>query len=109
MKEQDIVNSIIEVLDRSDKVAFVMRMNSGMIKTENRLVRLAPAGTSDIIGMMSNGKFLAIEVKTPKRYKSGMTDLQRQFLEKIDENGGEAIYTCDTDTVINFLKNYENN
>lgn len=45
-------------------------------------------GSSDIIGIAPNGRFVAIECKTEK---GRLTDHQRNFLSKIEENDGIAI------------------
>ena len=44
-------------------------------------------GISDIIGLTKNGKFLAVEVKMPKKKPSKE---QLEFIEKVKENGGIA-------------------
>jgi hypothetical protein len=85
-----------------------MRVNAGKMKMVNgegrlRWVNLAPAGTSDIIGMLKGGKFFAIEVKAPDRIRT-TTQLQQEFIDKINNGGGVAFVAISIQDVINKLK-----
>jgi hypothetical protein len=63
---------------------------------------------ADILGMC-DGKFFAIEVKTPKAHKSALTrptshDLdQQRFLFMIQEHGGKALRVSDLESVKRFI------
>lgn len=77
------------------------RINSGAIRTEaGNLVRLAPAGFSDIIGIYG-GRFLAIEVKQPGKCP---TEAQQAFLDAVTAAGGVAFCAHSLDEVIEALQ-----
>lgn len=61
----------------------------------------AMPGKSDLIGLMPDGKFLAIEVKTKKGIVSSH---QYNFLQKINQNKGIGITARSIDDVINNLR-----
>lgn len=66
LTEHDLQNSIIEYLRR--KKFFVMRLNSGAVKTQTGFMRLAEAGTPDLMAFklhLSGMKLYFIEVKLP--------------------------------------------
>lgn len=95
MKEFDIQNAIRLALS---PYAIILRVNSGQfwsgkrvwderrrqyILTDLRPVAGAPAGTSDLIGCRrSDGKFIALEVKTPT---GRVRTEQERFLAAIRE------------------------
>jgi len=86
MKEQDIQNQIIEYLHLRRIKAY--RINSGMIRTDKGyMVKLAPRGFSDIVGVLEGGRALFIEVKMGKNKP---TALQKMFLEEMREQGALA-------------------
>lgn len=104
VKESVIQRHILIYLGYSkDVVPIFWRQNAGAIKTQsNRYVKLAKAGVSDIIGMLWDGRFLAIEVKTPKRRKM-VTPAQKEFLDDVNNNGGVGFVACDLNEVKNML------
>ena len=56
------------------------------------------AGISDLIGVLPDGKFLAIELKRPGKYWlpwDGCTELQKKFLQTVAKNGGRG-FACDS-------------
>jgi len=53
------------------------------------MIRLAPAGFSDIFGVMKNGRALFIEVKAGKNKP---TKLQEIFLEEMKQQGAVAFW-----------------
>jgi hypothetical protein len=64
------------------------RINSGMIKTEaGGMVKLAPRGFADIVGVLPGGRALFIEVKTGK---NKTTIYQDYFLEEVKKQGALA-------------------
>lgn len=82
------------------------RENSGgMTATHNgkkRFVRFSGApGKSDIIGIMPNGRFLAVECKTGKNKP---TEIQQAFLAMVKDAGGLAIVAYDLDDIDAGLK-----
>lgn len=100
MGEQDLVNAIIDFIHLMGGVA--TRINSGMIlvdgrqRTKTRAYRGAPAGTSDIIACVG-GHYLAIECK---QAGNKPTDLQRDYLARVEEAGGISIVAYSLDDVI---------
>ncbi len=58
-----------------------------------------PRGISDIIGIYQ-GRFLAIEVKTPK---GKLTDSQRAFIQRVNREGGIAFVARSVEDVIKHL------
>lgn len=67
----------------------VWRNNTGALKDKNgRLVRYGLCkGSSDIIGIAPDGRFLAVEVKTDR---GRVSDHQRTFLGVVSASGGRA-------------------
>jgi hypothetical protein len=94
--EQSLVNAILSLLALRGVVAW--RVNSGSVKTERgTLVRLAPAGTSDIIGIVPpDGKLLAVEAKI---WPNTPTPHQEAFLERVRAAGGMAIVAYSVEDV----------
>lgn len=104
LAEHDIQKQILEYL--AIRHIFAWRQNSGAVvyqdQYENRrFVRFASVnGISDILGILPDGRMLAIEVK--KRGKKP-SKKQRIFLETIRENNGVAIVAYSLDDVIKEL------
>ena len=91
--EAQILKAIIALLNRHPKVAQCWRQNSGTFQERNRdgSVRYIRANTakgmSDIMGVMKDGRTLAIEVKSATgRMRPG----QEEFLATIRQAGGVA-------------------
>ncbi len=99
VKESDIQRQILIYLGYSKNVVpLYWRQNAGALKIEKRFVKLGKAGVSDIIGILWDGRFLAIEVKTPKRRK--MVSLaQETFLNEVNKAGGVGFVACSVDDV----------
>lgn len=87
MKELNIQRLIMLAL--SDAGCTVWRNNTGALKDQDgRLVRFGLCiGSSDIIGMTPDGRFLAVEVKRPKGI---VTDAQQNFIDHVIRKGGVA-------------------
>lgn len=99
MKEQDLVNSILDWL-RSHG-AWAIRVNSGSMPIEQangsrRIFRGAPAGTPDIIACWPGGLMMGIECKMPG---NTATPLQAATLAGIRETGGLAVVAFSIDDV----------
>ena len=95
VKEADIQRAILNYLQMCPAVAKVWRNNAGKIRTdENRLVSLSPAGTSDIIGFLTDGRFLAVEVKAGTNTP---TALQQEFIDAVNEAGGVGFVAWSVD------------
>ena len=64
---------------------FVWRNNTGTFQMGAAWLKFSMAGAPDIIGLLSDGKFLGIECKVKPNRQS---ELQKQFQEKIEFNKG---------------------
>jgi hypothetical protein len=89
-KEKEIQNAIIEYLNYSG--CYVWRQNAGKVFVgqgrKQRMIVIGERGISDIIGIRRrDGKFIAIEVKTPIRKKNLTLD-QKVFLNTVKQFGG---------------------
>ena len=67
-----------------------------------KVISANKSGVPDIIGCLPDGRFLGIEVKTPKT-KNNTSALQRHNLAAIEENGGLAMVAWDVTMVDEFL------
>lgn len=68
---------------------FVFRNNTGALKAGRRFIRFGFPGSSDILGILPDGRFLAIECK---REKGGrLSEAQKDFISRINANGGVAM------------------
>jgi hypothetical protein len=101
MTEHLLCNAIVEYLNYHG--CWVWRTNSGAIRSEykgkTRLIRMARAGTSDIIGMDNHGRFIAIEVKLPKT-RTNVTLNQEMFLDDVKRHGGISGVACSPEEAI---------
>jgi hypothetical protein len=91
--EAEILRAIIQLLHRHPRVAQCWRQNSGTFQERNRdgstrYIRANTArGMSDIMGVLKDGRTLAIEVKSRTgRMRPG----QEEFLQTIRQAGGVA-------------------
>lgn len=67
---------------------FAWRNNTGACLAGKQLVRFGLKGSSDIIGVTNDGRFLAIECKTDKGTTS---EWQDRFLHEVERRGGVAL------------------
>lgn len=67
MTETEIKAEILEGLRDEFPAIHVFRVLSGVIRTRGRVIHGAAAGTPDICGYLPDGRFLGVEVKTPKK------------------------------------------
>jgi len=101
--EGAVVAAILEYLQL--RGIFAWRMNTGatVIKVPNgkdRFLRFGKKGISDIIGILDDGRWLAIECKTEK----GKASLdQLYFLAEIAKRGGVAFVARSIEDVVREL------
>ena len=107
LKEKEIENLILEFLHlkgincwKNQSVGIYDSRRKVYRKNHNRYHR---NGVSDIIGVLRDGKFLAIEVKT---VKGRPTENQKSFIESVEKNNGIAFIARSIDDVIECLKEY---
>lgn len=68
---------------------YCWRNNTGATKTKTGFVRFGKVGSSDILGVLPDGRFLAVECK---REKGGVvSEKQKEFLSMIEVNHGVAL------------------
>ena len=90
LTEQQIQNAILDYLNLCPGVYW--RNNSTGVydpvkKCFRRTSKFHRNGIADILGIRSDGTFVAIEVKTEK---GRLTDNQKSFLKDIEDNNGVA-------------------
>lgn len=96
-RETDIQRNIMRRLIRHEKVAWIYRNNTGKALINGRMVEFGLGkGSSDIIGQLRDGRFLAIEVKTEK---GKTTKEQLLFIERVKMWGGVAFIARHPDDV----------
>lgn len=74
---------------------FHWRQNSGAVQTHGHFYRMTSIkGVSDILGILPDGRFLAVEVK---RQKGGrVSPDQKDFIRNIQQNNGIALVINDS-------------
>lgn len=99
--EKQIQQEILYYLHLQKAVKFFWRNNTGAVKAQykgkSRFIRFGQPGISDILGIMNDGKFLAIEVKTEKGV---LTEKQADFMDRIIEAKGIAFVARSVKDVI---------
>lgn len=105
LRERFIKNSIIDFL-RLKGIYCWNNATTGIYDPKKKLFRALNSryhvkGVSDVLGVLSDGRILAIEVKT----KTGrLTDEQEVFIEEIRKRNGVAFVARSVDDVIRELK-----
>lgn len=81
---------------------YAWRNNTGALMNKSgRLVRYGLKGSSDILGILPDGRFLAVECKTST---GRIRPEQKTFLEAITNNRGVALLVRNTDELLDGLK-----
>lgn len=102
VQESIVLKSCLEWLQAHN--IYCWRNNTGACKAGSRFIRYGYKGSSDILGILPDGRFLAVECK---RGKGGVvSDDQKVFLSKIAVNGGVAIVAHSLEDMTTALKNY---
>jgi hypothetical protein len=92
---------VLKALRAHPTVAWCERMNSGMARVGNRYIRFGWAGCSDLLGMLRDGRILAVEVKS----SSGkLRPAQAVFLDRVNAAGGVGFMARDLRDVHQFLQ-----
>jgi hypothetical protein len=104
IREADILRSVLGCLQGHPRVAFCWRSNTGAFKVGDpaRYVRVGFVGQADILGMLTDARFLAVEVKRPGQHP---TPEQHGFLENVREWGGCAFVARSMQDVFDVLGN----
>jgi hypothetical protein len=90
--EAAVQKAVLEYLNLHPRVAWAVRMNTGAMQIDGRFVKFGFTGCSDVLGQMTDGRFLAVEVKRPGNKP---TDEQKGFLLNVLHFGGVAFW-CDS-------------
>jgi len=99
--ERAVLKAVLAALRAHPRVAFVERMNSGAYKSAaGHYVRYGFVGCPDIIGMLKDGRFLAVEVKRPGGNPTGD---QVEFLGVVARWHGVAFVAWSADDVARAL------
>ena len=100
MSERNIQSQIMIAL--SSAGCLVFRNNTGALTDKTgRLVRYGLCkGSSDIIGVCPDGRFLAVEVKTAK---NRLTPDQERFILAVKASGGRAGVARSVDDAMGIL------
>lgn len=93
--ETDIQKEILEYLQTTG--IFAWRNNTG----RKGKVSFGLPGSSDIIGILPDGRFLAVEVKGPK---TKVQKNQKEFLSGIKHRGGVAFVARSIEDVVEELE-----
>ena len=106
MTERDIQNQMIDWINAS-KLAWCWENQTKAtydVKTKGfrRLSKRAISGVSDILGVMSDGRILTIEVKT-KKTRNNASEKQKDFISKIGASGGVSFIAWELEQVIEKL------
>ena len=101
--------AILAYLKHHPLVAWVQRINSGKVQTRHgSWFTGAEEGTSDIIGMLVGGRFLAFEVKRDEqaaRADAKKKPKQVAFVDNVNDNGGLAAVVWSVEMVEEMLNN----
>lgn len=98
-KESDIQKQILDYL-RYKHIFCFKHNNIGIKKQNGSYIPSGMKGVSDILGLLPDGKFLAIEVKRPKGI---VTEYQQEFIEHIKNNKGLAFVAYSLDDVMKYI------
>ena len=88
--EHQVMRAVLNALRLHPRVAWVTRMNAGVARYGEhgeRLVRFGTTGISDLIGQLTDGRFLAVECKSAT---GRMSPAQESFLERVNAAHGVA-------------------
>ena len=95
---------VLKVLRNHPAVAWCERQNTGAAKVGGRFIRFGWRGCSDVLGMMWDGRLLAVECKA-KGWR--LRPEQAAFLSLVRRFGGVAFVACDCRDVMKALTNKE--
>ena len=104
-KETAIKNQILDYLALRNIFCWLTNISgnwNNLTKSYYKNPRLMK-GVSDILGILPDGKFLAIECKAEK---GKLSEFQETFLNKINAFGGVAIVCRSIEDVDKFLADY---
>ena len=83
---------VLRALNAHPRVAWCERQNSGALRAGGRFIKFGWRGCSDVLGQLTDGRFLAVEVKAPK---GTANPEQIEFLARVRAAGGVAFIARD--------------
>ena len=86
--ESDSLTEVLQALRTHNAVAWVRRQNTGAAKVGGRFIKFGWAGCTDLLGMMKDGRLLAVECKRPKGGR--LSTEQVHFIGMVNQFGGCA-------------------
>jgi hypothetical protein len=91
---------VLQALRAHHTVAWAERQNSGAVSVGGRFVRFGWPGCPDVLGQLTDGRLLGVEVKAAK----GRTSLEQvAFMQRINRAGGVAFVARDLRDVVREL------
>lgn len=97
--ENKVIQACFQVLKRHG--IFAWRNNTGCAWVGDRPLRYGLPGSADILGLLPNGRFLAVECKSAKGKQSS---LQKTFEENITRNNGVYVLAYSAEDLEEALK-----
>jgi len=91
---------VLKALRSNSAVAWCERQNSGAAQVGGRFIRFGWRGCSDVLGMMKDGRLLAVECKAPG---GRLRPEQKEFLLLVRRFGGVAFVAHDCRDVVSAL------
>jgi hypothetical protein len=98
--EADSLAEVLQALRTHRTVAWVRRQNTGAARVGGRFIKFGWAGCTDLLGMMKDGRLLAVECKRPRGGK--LSSEQSHFIEMVNQFGGCAFIAT---SALDVLKN----
>ena len=99
--EYPLVKSLLERLAQRKDVAFVHRINSGLLPgARGRKIRVGWPGAPDILGMLQGGRLFCFECKSEK---GAVRPTQEAFISLIARAGGVAAVIRSPEEAIELL------
>lgn len=102
MAESEVLKNCLEFLKANN--IFCWRNNTGAIQKGGRWIKFGYNGSSDILGITPDGRFLAVECK--KENGGLLSDTQKEFIDKINNSGGVAFVANSLENLQRNLKNF---
>ncbi len=105
-KEAAALVEVLKALRNHSAVSWAERVNSGVARMGGRFIRFGWPGCSNVLGMLRDGRLLAVEVKGPT---GKLRPEQAVFLERVKSAGGVAFVARDCRDVFRELNQRKEN
>lgn len=106
LSEKAIENTILNWLSWKNIYAWKVKTTGTYDSKRGRYLRPSPlyrTGISDVLGILSDGRLLAIEVKSAK---GRLQDNQKVFIDEVNSRGGLAFVARSIEDVESHLEDY---